>query len=176
MALRIAGLACIAVGGGNALIPALHEQTVSSLHWLSEARFTETVALAQAAPGPNMLVIPLIGAQTAGLPGAAVALVAFLIPSATIAVAGSRLLIRYAASPAVAAFRWSLRPVTAGLMLSAALVLFRTALATWPHGASPVALMLAAIVVLVTGAALRYKANPLVWLAAAALAGAVAGG
>jgi chromate transporter len=170
---RIAGLACIAVGGGNALIPALHEQTVVSLHWLSDARFTETVALSQAAPGPNMLVIPLIGAQTAGIPGALVALAAFLIPSASIAVLGARALVRYGSTPAVAAFRWALRPVTAGLMLSAAVVLIRTAAHTWPPSGSHPWVALTALAIVVAGLALRWSVNPLIWLAAAALAGAL---
>ena len=174
IAVRVAGLACIAVGGGNALIPALHEQTVVSLHWLSDARFTETVALAQAAPGPNMLVIPLIGAQTAGVAGAVVALVAFLVPSATIAVLGSRALARYGGTPAVAAFRWSLRPVTAGLMLAAAVVLIGTAERTWPQPAALPTLALPALSAIVAVIALRLTLNPLVWLAGAALAGALA--
>jgi chromate transporter len=174
IALRVAGLACIAVGGGNALIPALHEQCVLGLHWLTDARFTETVALAQAAPGPNMLVIPLIGAQVAGAAGAAVALAAFIVPSSTIAVLGSRILVRHAGSSAVDAFRWALRPVTAGLMLSAAFVLMGTALRTWPVPSRSAAAGLAALPVVVALLALRFKLNPLVWLAAAALAGALA--
>jgi chromate transporter len=174
LAMRIAGLALIAVGGGNALIPALHDQAVVTTHWLSDARFTEAVGLTQAAPGPNMLLIPLIGWETAGSAGAAVALVAFLVPSSTLAIVGSRLLVRYDGTAAVKAFKWVLRPVAAGLMASSAIVLVRTAAQTLPHPSALSALAFAALACGVTIAALRFKVNPLVWLAVAAVLGALA--
>jgi chromate transporter len=173
IALRIGGLALVAVGGGNALIPALHDVCVTQLRWLTDARFAESVGLAQVAPGPNMLLIPLIGWQTAGLAGATVALAAFLVPSSIVAIVGARLLMRNAERPLVRALRWALRPVTAGLMLCASVVLIATAQQTWPAhvGLEAIAPTLVALVVAV--ASTRIRVNPLVWLATAALLGAL---
>lgn len=173
IALRIGGLSLVAVGGGNALVPALHETAVRSQHWIDEARFAEAVGLSQAAPGPNMLLMPLIGWQVAGIPGALVALLAFLVPSITLAVLGARLLAAYASTPFVVAFTWALRPVAGGLMLAAGVVLAVTATRTWPNGSPAAAPALALLAVAVAVLAVRVKVNPLVWLAGAALAGAV---
>jgi chromate transporter len=181
IALRFGGLSFVAVGGGNALVPAVHATAVTTMHWLTDAGFAEAVGLSQAAPGPNMLLMPLIGWQTAGIAGALVALVAFLVPSSTIAVLGSRLLVRHEASPAVRAFRWALRPVTTGLMVSAGIVLIGTAVRTWPAAGATrpgwiVPAALAALAAAVAVASVRTKRNPLVWLALAACIGALAGG
>jgi chromate transporter len=173
IALRISGLALVAVGGGNALIPALHQTSVVQLRWLNDARFTESMGLSQIAPGPNMLLIPLIGWQAAGVAGAAVALASFLLPSSIVAVLGSRLLARNAERAVVRALRWALRPVTAGLMISAAIVLVQTAARTWPHTSRLATPGLALLTACVTVAAVRVRWNPLVWLAAAALIGAL---
>jgi chromate transporter len=173
IALRIGALSLIAVGGVNALIPALHEQAVVATHWLSEANFSEAVGLAQAAPGPNMLLVPLIGWQTAGIAGAAVAFVAFLLPSSTIAVAGSRALARNAKNPLVESFRWALRPVTGGLMLSSAIVLVIASSRTFPYQSELTPGVLAAVALSVCALSLRFKFNPLVWLAIAAFVGAL---
>jgi chromate transporter len=173
LALRIGALGCVAVGGGNALVPALHDAAVTSMHWMNEAAFAEAVGLSQAAPGPNMLLMPLIGWYVAGIAGALVALVAFLVPTTTIAIVGSRWLVRHAHTDAVTSLRWALRPVSGGLMLSAGVVLVATAARAWPR-TSPAATAGAALVAAgVAGAALRYKCNPLVWLAACACLGAL---
>jgi chromate transporter len=181
IALRIGGLSLVAVGGGNALIPSLHDQAVTTMHWVTESGFAEAVGLSQAAPGPNMLLMPLIGWQTAGLAGALVALVAFLAPSSTIAILGSRLLVRYEGSRAVTAFKWALRPVAGGLMVSAGIVLVVSAVRTWPPTAAArfafgVPVGAALLAAAVAYASMRFKWNPLVWLAAAAFIGALAGG
>ncbi len=173
LALRIAGLALIAVGGGNALVPALHEQMVDATHWMTDADFAQAVGLAQVSPGPNMLLMPLIGWRIAGLAGALVTLVAFLVPSSTIAIVGSRLLVRFADAPFVRAFTWSLRPATGGLMLAAGYVLVATAARTWPAPSPAIPFALGLVALAVTVASLRFKLNPLVWLAAAALGGAL---
>ncbi len=178
IALRFGALALVAVGGANALIPALHEQAVGTMHWLTDAQFAESVGLAQAAPGPNVLLIPLIGWGAAGLAGAFVALAAFLAPSAALAILGARFLVRHEGGAPVRAFKWALRPVTGGLMLSSAIVLIGTAARTWPLPASAkpagaVAAALTFVALAVAAASLRFRLNPLVWLGAAALAGAL---
>ena len=63
-------LSLLAVGGAITTAPDMHRYLVTQQHWLSEAQFTSSIALAQAAPGPNVLFIALFGWQV-GLNAAA---------------------------------------------------------------------------------------------------------
>jgi chromate transporter len=62
-------------------LPELHRQVVIAYGWMTSDRFTDLFALAQGAPGPNLLVITLIGWDVAGLPGAIAATVAICTPA-----------------------------------------------------------------------------------------------
>ncbi|WP_371323231.1 chromate transporter [Dechloromonas sp. ZY10] len=73
-------LAFVAFGGATALLPEMHRVVVEQHHWLDDTTFTHLYAIAQAAPGPNVLVVTLIGWQIAGLAGAAVATLAMCLP------------------------------------------------------------------------------------------------
>jgi chromate transporter len=118
-----------------------------------------------------VLLIPLVGWRVAGVVGAAIALAAFTLPSTAIAVGGARLLRRHEASRAVATLRWALRPVGGGLMLAASVEVFFSAAHAWPESSPASTFGLAAIALPVALAAIRIKANPLVWIAAAAAIG-----
>ena len=63
-------LAFVAFGGATALLPEMHRVVVDNHHWLDDTTFTHLYAIAQAAPGPNVLVVTLIGWKVAGLAGA----------------------------------------------------------------------------------------------------------
>lgn len=78
--LEFALLACIAFGGATALLPEMHRVVVENHHWLDDATFTHLYAIAQAAPGPNVLVVTLIGWEVAGLPGALATTLAMCLP------------------------------------------------------------------------------------------------
>ena len=65
----------MAVGGAITLIPEMHYYVVESHHWMTGQEFAALFAIAQAAPGPNVLVVSLIGWKVAGLAGALVATV-----------------------------------------------------------------------------------------------------
>ena len=65
----------LAVGGAITAAPEMHRYLVDETAWLSEAQFTSSIALAQAAPGPNILFVALMGFNVgmnagAGLGGA----------------------------------------------------------------------------------------------------------
>ena len=62
-----AQLSLMAFGGANALIPEMQRQVVDVHHWMSAPAFAALYALAQAAPGPNMMVVSLIGLRVGGL-------------------------------------------------------------------------------------------------------------
>ena len=78
--LEFALLSCVAFGGATALLPEMHRVVVEQHHWLNDATFTHLYAIAQAAPGPNVLVVTLIGWEIAGLAGALSATLAMCLP------------------------------------------------------------------------------------------------
>src|ERR1035437_1165437 len=51
----------LSVGGAMTLASEMHRYLVFQQHWLSEAQFTSSIAIAQAAPGPNILFVALLG-------------------------------------------------------------------------------------------------------------------
>lgn len=112
-----------AVGGINSTLPEMQRQVVAVHHWMSPEQFAALFALAQAAPGPNGIIATLVGWHVAGWPGAVVATVALIGPTALLAyfVAGTWHRFRSA--------RWrrvvqaGLTPVTVGLVLAAAALL-----------------------------------------------------
>ena len=83
-------LSMLAIGGAITTAPDMHRYVVGERHWISDADFTASVALAQAAPGPNVLFVAVIGYNVAGLAGVASTLGGSLIPSTVVAVAAAR--------------------------------------------------------------------------------------
>ncbi len=74
-------ISLLTVGGGMAAFPELKNLTVDTYHWVTFSELMHYYSLGQLAPGPNMMMVASIGAQVAGLPGAAVVLVAFILPT-----------------------------------------------------------------------------------------------
>jgi chromate transporter len=78
--LEFALLSFVAFGGASALLPEMHRVVVDQHHWLNDTTFTHLYAIAQAAPGPNVLVVTLIGWEVGGLLGAFAATLAMCLP------------------------------------------------------------------------------------------------
>ena len=74
-------LSLLAIGGAIATVPDLQRFVVVEHGWLSVADFNASIALAQAAPGPNLLFVAVVGFNAAGLLGALVAMSGMLLPS-----------------------------------------------------------------------------------------------
>jgi chromate transporter len=155
----------MAVGGANALIPEMHRQVVDLHGWMSSAEFTSLFAIAQAAPGPNVLIVSLIGWKLAGLPGALVCTAGMCLPAAFLAFAVGRLWDRFQHSSWRRAIELGLAPITIGLVLGSGCLLVKAAGSGWP---------LYAIAVASAALSFRSRRNPLWWLAGAALLGALA--
>jgi chromate transporter len=153
-------MSMLAIGGAIAVAPEIHRYIVDERHWIDDAQFSAAIALAQAAPGPNLLFVPVIGHAIAGLPGALVALVGILIPSTTLAMAASRWGQKRRETIGVRAFVAGMAPVTIGLLLSAGTVL------SAPYTAKPSAW---AVIALAVALSARTRINP-VWLIAAGAA------
>ena len=82
--LEFALLSFVAFGGATALLPELYRVVVEQHHWMDATTFAHMYAIAQAAPGPNVLVVTLIGWQVAGLAGALVATLAMCLPMSVV--------------------------------------------------------------------------------------------
>jgi chromate transporter len=155
-------LSLIAIGGANALIPDMHRQLVEVSGWMSSKEFATLVALSQAAPGPNVLIVSLLGWKVAGLSGALVATAAMCIPSSLLTYGFTTVWDRFRTAPWRIAVQSGLAPVTVGLILASGWVLTRAADHNWlAYGIT------AATVVLV----LKTRLHPFWLLAAAGLAG-----
>ena len=77
-------LSFVAFGGATALLPEMHRVVVEQHQWMNDTTFTHLYAIAQAAPGPNVLVVTLIGWEVAGLAGALAATVAMCLPMSVV--------------------------------------------------------------------------------------------
>lgn len=123
LAATFSTMSLFAIGGANAALPEIHRVAVTLNHWLTEQQFADAFAIAQLSPGPNVLIVTLIGYQAAGLVGALVATVGMCGPSATLAYVVSRLLGRAGQSPWPAIIQAALVPLSIGLMAASGLIL-----------------------------------------------------
>lgn len=117
LALVFGGLSLLAIGGGSSLLPEMQRVCVQN-GWIDAEGFAETYSLGQVAPGPPMTMVVLLGYHAAGLPGAALVLLAFFTPACVLTWSVSRAWARWAASPWHQAVEEGLAPVSIGLLLS----------------------------------------------------------
>jgi chromate transporter len=158
LALRFMALSLVAVGGVTTIVPEVHRIVVDVHHWASDAEFTQMFVIARAAPGPNMLLVALIGWQVAGLPGALVATAATCLPSCTLTYLVARVWQRFRGARWRGAVEAGLAPITIGLVLATGWLVARGAQAGWTAYAVTVG---SAVLVLLT------RVNP-AWLLGAA--------
>ncbi len=152
-----------AVGGVIAVIPEIQRQVVDVHGWMDPRTFGSLFALAQAAPGPNLLLVTLVGWHVAGFAGALVATISLVLPPALMAYATGILWRRFRDWPWLQPIQRGLNAVTVGLIAAAAVLLGRAA------AISPGALV---VMALATGIIVFSKFNPLWVLAAGAALGA----
>lgn len=164
LALLYAQLSLMAFGGGPTVLPEMQRQIVEGHHWMSAADFAALFALAQAAPGPNMLVSTLVGLRVAGIPGAIVATLGMITPSSILTVAVLGVWDRFRDAPWRKLVQAGLVPVTGGLFLAAALLIALAADTSWA---------LAALTAAVAAASVLTKWHPLWLLAAGAALGVI---
>ena len=164
--LHFSVLSMLAVGGAITTAPDMQRWLVGHHGWMSDAQFTTGVAIAQAAPGPNILFVAVMGWQVAGVAGVLATMLGIMGPSSLVAVAVGRFGQRRADSLALRAFTAGLTPLTLGLLLSTGWVLTAPTRHEWLAGA----LVLGTVVVSV-----RSRVSPLWLIAAGAVVGAVVG-
>lgn len=127
LALSFAALSLVSIGGANVVVPEIHRQVVEQFAWMDNTTFSNLFAIAQAAPGPNVLLVSLIGWHVAGAAGLAVATIAILLPSGVLAFAAGRLVARWADTRWIAIAKAGLVPVAVGLILASGIVMARAA-------------------------------------------------
>jgi chromate transporter len=157
-------LSLLAIGGAITTAPDMQRYVVGGQGWLTDAQFTSSVALAQAAPGPNLLFVAVVGWNIAGLVGVAATLAGSLLPSTTVALAASRWGDRHRGSRAMRAFAAGMAPLTLGLLLATGWVLTAPVRDSWG------ALLLVPFTAL---ALLKTKVSPIWLVAAGAVVGAL---
>jgi chromate transporter len=79
--LKFSLFSVFAFGGINALLPVLYDLSVNQEHWINGQTFSDYFAIAQAAPGPNLMTVTLIGWNVGGVIGALIATLAISWPS-----------------------------------------------------------------------------------------------
>ena len=158
----VARLSLVSIGGIQAIISEVYREVVQVRGWMTAAEMADLVALAQASPGPNGLVVAMIGWRVAGVPGFFVSAFAVALPPAVIAFTFSRVRRRLATARWLRAAQSGLVPVVIGLMLAGGLVSARAADDTWVK---------VVLTVLVALTVWRTTWNPLWWLAVGAVVG-----
>lgn len=98
---------------------------------MTDAQFADAFAISQLSPGPNVLIVTLIGYQVAGVAGAAVATAGMCGPSAVVSYLASRMMHRASDSPWPALIRTALVPLSIGLMLASGWILAHAADTSW---------------------------------------------
>lgn len=176
-------LSLLAVGGAITTVPDMHRTLVNQHQWLTEGQFNASIAIAQAAPGPNVLFVALMGWHVglnaggglatdwvgwgSALLGVLLAMLGILLPSTTLTFAASRWGHQNRELRAVRAFKQGMAPVVLALLMATGWILTTTHgtdLAHWPLW------LLTAGVALVVW---RTKIHLLWLLGAGALAGAL---
>ena len=142
-------LSLLSVGGAIATAPDMHRYLVDEHHLLTDLQFNNSIAIAQSAPGPNVLFVALFGwnigmnAAPAGSPlgwllgslGVVVCMVGILLPSSTLTFVATRWAQQHREMRAVRAFKQGMTPLVVGLLCATGWVLASAhggPLAAWP--------------------------------------------
>lgn len=124
-------LSLLAVGGAISTVSDMHRHLVDERHWLTDEQFSASVAIAQAAPGPNILFVALlgwnVGLQAAGVSGAfaglTLAMIGILLPSTVLTCAAAQWGHRNRELRAVRAFKQGMTPIVIGLLVATGWIL-----------------------------------------------------
>jgi chromate transporter len=132
--MHFAGISLLAVGGAISALPEIHRFLVDEHHYLSDDQFVNSVALAQIAPGPNVMFVALMGwnistqslgalnntpwawAYALGL--AALCMICVLLPSSVLTYNITQWMHRERERMGVRAFKAGMAPMVIGLMTS----------------------------------------------------------
>ena len=162
LAAQFAIMSLLALGGANAVVPEIHRQAVEVGHWMTDRQFADMFAISQAAPGPNVMIVTLVGYHVAGFSGALVTTLAMCGPTAVLAFFFARAWDRFKDARWRDVVQSGLVPISVGLVGASAIVLARAADHNW---------VAAAITAASAATAYWTRWNPLLVFAVAGLLG-----
>lgn len=160
---NVMAVSVLSVGGALTVVPEMSRLLVDRLRLLDGAQFATSIALAQAAPGPNALFSAVLGYQIAGVIGAAAVLVAFMAPTTAIALAVARFGAARGHHRAVVALKAGLAPISIAMLVATAWIIAA-------HTPAPAPVAVAAVVTLLVW---RTRLHLLWMVGAGALLGAL---
>ena len=119
-------LSLLSIGGAVSTLPDMHRYLVGQQHWLNDTQFNSSIAIAQAAPGPNVLFIALMGWNVGlntgnmwvGLLGMLITMSGILLPSTTLTFMAARWGHANRDLHIVRSFKLGMAPIVVGLLLS----------------------------------------------------------
>ena len=129
--LHYISLSLLAIGGAITTAPDMHRYLVDQQHWLTDAQFNASIAIAQAAPGPNVLFIALMGWNVGlnagglltGLLGVLTTMLGILIPSTTLTYLAAQWGHRNRELRAVRVFKQGMAPIVVALLIATGWIL-----------------------------------------------------
>jgi len=131
-------LSLLSVGGAMATAPEMYRHVVDSKAWLSVDQFSTSISIAQAAPGPNIMYVALLGwniglnavgpgrgalTWLAAIGCCVACLLSMLLPSSILVWTSTRWMRRNRMRRSVRAFRWGMMPLVVGLVLATGWIL-----------------------------------------------------
>ena len=136
-------LSLMSIGGAISTTSEMHRFLVEQHGWLTQAQFNESIAIAQAAPGPNVLFVALMGwnvgmnagSYAAAYLGVLVTMVGIMLPSTTLTYVAAQWGYRNADLRAVRAFKQGMAPIVVALLIATSWILTTangSSLEDWP--------------------------------------------
>ncbi|MDO8299576.1 chromate transporter [Lacisediminimonas sp.] len=124
-------LSLLAIGGAVTTIPEMHRYLVGDKGWVSDPQFNASIAIAQSAPGPNVLFVPLLGWMVGlnngsmwwALFGVLVTMVGIMLPSATLTYMAAQWGHRNRDLRSVRAFKHGMAPLTVSVLVATGWIL-----------------------------------------------------
>ncbi len=156
-------LSLLSIGGAIGTAPDMHRFLVEQHHWMTNEQFSASVAIAQAAPGPNLLFVAVLGWGLGGFLGMCVTMTGILLPSTTLTLAAARWGEARRSTRGVQAFVMGMAPLSVGLVVSTGFILGKPAYGN---------VWLVATMALTVLVCLRTKVSPLWLIAAGGVVGA----
>jgi chromate transporter len=163
-------LSLLAVGGAIVTAPDMQRYVVLQHAWITDAQFSASIAIAQAAPGPNVLFVAVIGWNVAGLAGALATLVGSLLPSTVLTLCITRWGERRRETRGLRAFNSGMAPLTLGLLLATGWLLAEPFMREPAQRPGAIALVTTSVVLMT-----RTRVSPM-WLVALGAAVGMLGG
>ena len=129
--LHYLSLSLLSIGGAITTAPDMHRFLVDQQGWLTDAQFNASIAIAQAAPGPNVLFVALLGwnvgvnagGALTGLLGVLMAMTGILIPSTTLTYLAASWGHRNRELLAIRAFKQGMAPLVVALLIATGWIL-----------------------------------------------------